>query len=210
MVTARPGWVLENQFRRYRTPLFIAIATFGLGAVFGSMAISTLTVADKALLMDYVHRFIVLEAARPVGPALFTSALANNLKLLGLIYIMGVSVAGMPLVPIVLFFRGFVAGFAVAFLTTTMAWQGIWLTVITIGLQSLFIVPATLLTSAVALGFSWSLIFPQTRSANQSVLQNFVAFTILVALMGMVAVVGTACETAVAPFLLHLLGTWGI
>jgi stage II sporulation protein M len=210
MLATSSSLAFTTQFKRYRSSLMIAIATFGLGAVFGGLAIGTLTMADKAMLLNYVHRFIQVESHAPVGFALFTRTLINNLKLLGLLYILGVSVAGMPLVPVVLFFRGFVAGFAVGFLATSMAWQGIWLSVVTVGLQSLFIVPAILITSAFALNFSWNLVSPKSRDAGPAILEQFAVFTVFVALMGLVMVVGTALESGVAPFLMHLLSNWGI
>lgn len=210
MVMSQPGLRWQEQVRRYQTPIIIAVSTFALGILFGVMAVGTLTASDKLSLVAYLHRFITIRASLPGSTPLFTRAVVDNLKVLGLLYVLGISVAGMPLVALVVFFRGFVLGFALGFLTTTMAWQGVWFAVVAVGLQSIFIVPATMLVAAGALRFSWSLVAPRTAGARHDVLEQFVALTLLVVAMGAVVVVGSACETVVSPFLVHLLRNWGI
>lgn len=210
MVMPHPGLRWREQLHRYQTPLIIAVSTFALGILFGVMAVSTLTAADKVSLVAYLHRFITVGASLPTVTPLFSRAVVDNLKVLGLLYVLGISVAGMPLVALVVFFRGFVLGFALGFLTTAMAWQGVWFAVIGVGLQSIFLVPATMLVAAGALKFSWSLVAPRDTGNRHGVLEQFVALTLLVVAMGAVVVVGSACETVVSPFLIHLLRNWGI
>ncbi len=210
MVVSQPGQKLWKQVHRYQTPLIVAISTFCLGILFGVMAVGTLSPADKTSLVTYLHQFITTTSAGlPVSP-LLTRAIVENLKVLGLLYVLGISVAGMPLVALVVFFRGFVFGFAMGFLTTTMAWQGVWFGMVAVGLQSIFIVPATMLVAAGALGFSWSLVAPRNATSLPSVLEHFAGLTLLVIAMGAVVVVGSASETVVSPFLVHLLRNWGI
>jgi stage II sporulation protein M len=134
------------------------------------------------------------------------------LKLIGLLYILGVSVAGMPLVLVALFFRGFVLGFASAFILGALHWQGVALTMVAIVLQNIFIIPAIVIVAGVALGFSWQLISSKNRAlyAQTSVSQRFAAYTALVLAMGLVVLVGTALEAYAAPFLMHLFSAWGI
>ena len=126
--------------------------------------------------------------------------------MLGLLYVLGVSVAGLPLVLVLLFFRGFVLGFSVGFLVETLRVQGMLVTVAAIGLQDLFLLPALALAGAGALSFSWQLISPRHRNQPHAVLQGFAAFTGLVLSLSLVVVVGTAIETYAGPLLLHLMG----
>lgn len=210
MGITRPGNLLQAHYGRYTTQLYLSIAMWSVGILFGVLAVGTLTTTDKLSLISYIHNFLNIEVTRPTFHGVFKPALAQNLKLLGLLYLLGVSVAGMPLILVLLFFRGFVLGFSVAFLIGTLSWQGFWLSVIAVFLQNIFIVPALLIVAAVALGFSWELISPKTRFRRESITQGFVYFTGLVVVMGLAALIGTAIEAYVAPFLLHLLGNWGV
>lgn len=205
-----PGNAIQAHFGRYTRAFYIAIAALAVGLLFGILAIGTLTPSDKLSLIHYIRQFLNQEAAAPTYHGIFKPMLAGNLKMLGLLYLLGVSVAGMPLILIVVFFRGFVLGFSSAFLIGTLQWQGFWVSVIGIFLQNLFVGTAFVIVAAVALGFSWELISPKSRKDGWSIPRGFAFFTGLVIVMACVNVVGTALEAYVAPFLLHVLSTWGI
>lgn len=209
MVSA-PGNRLQAHFGRYTAQLYLAIAVLLVGLLFGVLAVGTLSAADKLSLLAYVRRFLDVEAAAPTYHHIFKPALAANLKVVGLLYLLGVSVAGMPLVLILVFFRGFVLGFAAAFLVSSMHWQGVGVGLLTMGLENTFQLPALIIAAAVALGFSWELISPKTRHDGPRLGKSFAFFTGLVVVMGAVTVVGTALESFASPLLVHLLSNWGV
>lgn len=209
MVTA-PGNRIQAHFGRYTIQLYLALAALLVGALFGVLAIGTLSLGDKLSLLEYLRRFLGLEAVRPTYHGVFQPALADNLKILGLLYLLGVSVAGMPLVVIVVFFRGFVLGFAAAFMVSTMHWQGVGIGVVSMLLQNVFILPALVIVAAVALGFSWDLISPKARRHGSGLGEGFAFFTGLAVVMAAVTLVGTALEAYGVPFLLHLFSNWGV
>ncbi|AUW93539.1 MAG: stage II sporulation protein M [Sulfobacillus thermosulfidooxidans] len=210
MHSEAPTSILEDYLAQYLTPVYIAVATMAVGILFGVLAVGTLTPADKLSLVGYLRHFIDIQTSTPTYHGVFRQALTANLKLLGLLYLLGVSVAGMPLVMVALFFRGFVLGFSAAFVLMSFHWQGAGLAAITMGLQNVFIVPAIVIVGGVALGFSWQLISTKGRAARSTLSQRFAAFTTLVVAMSFVVLVGTALEAYAAPFLMHLLSGWGI
>ncbi|NMP21135.1 stage II sporulation protein M [Sulfobacillus harzensis] len=209
MITA-PGNRIQQHFGRYTPQLYIALATLLVGILFGVLAVGTLSMADKLSLLGYLRRFLNLEAQAPTYHHIFRQALADNLKVLGLLYLLGVSVAGMPLVMVIVFFRGFVLGFASAFLVTAMQWQGAGVGLATIGLTNIFVLPALVIAASVALGFSWDLISPKRRQEGVELARGFAFFTGLVVVMAAVTLVGTALESYASPFLLHFLSNWGV
>ncbi len=209
MVTA-PGNPLQAHFGRYTSQLYIVIAALATGLLFGVLAINTLTPADKLSLIAYLKRFIDLEAAAPTYAHVFPGALAQNLKLLGILYLLGVSVAGMPLVLIAVFFRGFVVGFTADMLVVGLHWHGVALGLVTVGLESIFLLPALVLAATVAMGFSWDLISPAIRHQAPHLGKSFGFFTGLMIVMGAVTLVGTLLEAYVSPLAMHLMGGWGI
>ena len=211
MIARRPITIWDEYFSQYLIPIYIALAMFAVGIVFGALAIETLTQADILSLSTYLRHFIHVETSTtPPYAGIFPPALIGNLKILGLFYVLGISVAGMPLVLVVLFFRGFVLGFTGAFLISSLHWQGIALTIIAVVLQNMFIVPALIIVSGVALGFSWQLIAAKGTVGRSSLVQKFGAFTTLVVLMALVIAVGSAVEAYGSPFLIHMAARWGI
>lgn len=209
MVTS-PGNPLQAHYGRYTPALYVVLAVMAVGVVCGVLAIGTLSVGDQLQLTDYVKRFVELQAHHPTYGPVFNLALRDNLKLVGLFYLFGVSVAGMPLVVVAVFFRGFVLGFTADFLVTSLHWAGALLGLITVGLVSLFLVPALIIAGAVALGFSWDLISPATRRHAPHLGRSFAFFTGLMIVMAAVTVVGTALEAYASPLFIHVLATWGV
>lgn len=209
MVTV-PGNRIQAHFGRYTTELYVVLATLSLGVLLGMLAVTTLSVADKLTLMAYVKRFVDMQAVAPTYGSVFRPALIQNLKLLGMLYLLGVSVAGMPLVLAAVFFRGFVLGFAVDFLITGLHGPGAILSMLTVGLESVFLVPALIIAAAVALGFSWELISPSNRQKVPNLGKSFAYFTGLMMTMALVTVVGTFIEAYVAPLLMHLMSGLGV
>ncbi|MCY0877692.1 MAG: stage II sporulation protein M [Firmicutes bacterium] len=205
-----PGNSLQAHFGRYTGQLYVTLAALGVGVVFGILAIGTLSPWDKLSLVHDLKRLLAVEALHPTYQAVFGPLLVTNVKLLALFYVLGVSVAGVPLVLLLMAFRGFVLGFAAAFLVTSFKWQGVSVGLATIGLANVFLLPALVLSAAVALGFSWDLVSPKTRQAAPRLGKSFAFFTGLVATMGAVTLVGTALEAYATPFLLHVLSPWGI
>lgn len=201
----RAGTILGGYLSGYANQLYLVAAMLCVGLLFGVLAVGTLSVGDKLSLASYLKNFLNLEAARPSLHGVFQPALASNLKTLGLLYLLGVSVAGMPFVLLLVFFRGFVLGFSFAFLWETLHGQGILVGVVAIGLENVFLLPALIIVAGAALGFSWQLILPRRRPPSNAALQGFAAFTGLVLAMSLVVIVGTAIEAYVVPFLLHWL-----
>lgn len=209
MATA-PGNGLQAHFGRYTAQLYVVVAVLVAGILFGLLAVNTLSMSDKLSLVAYLKHFVDIESVQPTYSHVLRPALTQNLKLLGILYLLGISVAGMPLVLVAVFFRGFVLGFAADFLVISMHWQGVALGVVTVGLESVFLLPALAIAASVALGFSWELVSPQTRQEAPNLGKSFAFFTGLMVAMGAVTVAGTFVEAFISPFLMHLLGSWGV
>lgn len=206
----KPGNRIQAQFGRYTPHLYLVLAALALGLLCGVLAQGTLSAADKLSLATYLKQFVHVEARRPIYQAIFHPALADNLKVIGLLYLLGISVAGMPLVLALVSFRGFILGFSISVLLTLWHWQGAGFALVTMGISNFFILPALAISAAVALGFSWDLVSPQARRSAPHLGQSFAFFTGLVFAMAAVTLVGTVFEAYAIPLLVHLLSPWGM
>jgi stage II sporulation protein M len=186
------------------------VGTLLFGGLMGALALEAVDAPTRLALLLLVKRFLTDEAGHlPQGPPLVNAALLDNMKVLGLLYIFGVSVVGIPLVLLAVFFRGFVVGFAVGFFLETMHGQGLALAAVSVALPNLLLVPAWLAVGAGGLRFSWRLL-ASTETARARLGPEFYQMT-AVALAALVLVAaGSALEGLVAPLLLHWLARWGL
>jgi len=148
--------VLEH-LRRHAGVYVFLIMLFGMGVAFGALAVGALDATQRLELSQYLDFF--LQAVddpgvdAPAG-AVFRQALASNWRTAGLILLLGVTVVGVPLVPAIVFLRGFIIGFSVGFLLASRGWQGVAISLLAVVPQNLLIVPAVVGLSAAALIFA--------------------------------------------------------
>ncbi|MGC8489571.1 MAG: stage II sporulation protein M [Clostridia bacterium] len=196
---------------RHQTFAALVLTAFVLGSLVGALALQVLSLSERADLALLLSRFLHDVGASPgIGAGLFGAALLTNLKVLGLIYVLGVSVAGFPLVLLALFFRGFVLGFAVGVFVTLLHGTGFWLAVVAVALPNLVLVPAWLTAGAGGLGFSWRLLGLKRERGRSNLGESFAEYTLVTLAGALVVVFGSALEVLATPLLLHWLAPLGI
>lgn len=90
-------------------------------------------------------------------------AVMKNIFNLGKIFILGLTIIGLPLILIIIFTRGFVLGFTIEFLLQEKAWEGGVLTFMAILPPNLLSLPAYILGAVTAINFSLYLIRGQSQ-----------------------------------------------
>ena len=193
----------ERRWSRYFPYFLISLAVFGVGLLFGSLATEVLTVGERSQLHTVLESLVRWESAHLILPSLYRAALISNLKILGLLYVLGISVAGIPLVLAVLFFRGFVVGFALAFLAQNLRGQGLGVTIATVVAQNLFMVPVFVVSGTLALWFSWSLLSSRARAERVSLWPALASYTGISAVLALALAWASLVEVIASPLLLH-------
>ena len=85
------------------------------------------TRAEGGLLEYLGYFFRGLEQNTIAEPKIaFQHSMGDHLKTLGLMWILGLSIIGIPLILILIFLKGLVIGFTVGFLVSQLSWRGLW------------------------------------------------------------------------------------
>ncbi|RDI41264.1 stage II sporulation protein M [Falsibacillus pallidus] len=136
------------------------IVLFLMGVIFGAIVVNSLSIAQKEDLYYYLSQFFgqVSDGKVAASEDLFRQSFLHNIKFLGLIWILGISIIGLPLILILLFMKGVVVGFTVGFLVNQMGWGGFLLSFVTVLPQNLFIIPIFIFITVLAVSFSIKLI----------------------------------------------------
>ncbi len=200
----------ERWWLRHQSSAAWVLAAFVLGSLVGALALNALTPHDRLVLHAAVAQFVNQGARGVRTPPLFGQAVLDNLKVLGLIYALGVSVAGLPLVLLALFFRGFVLGFAVGFFVNTMPGAGVGVALVAIVLPNLVLVPAWLVAGSGGLAFASRLLRTADWRRGPPLARAFADYTLVTLAGAALVVVGSALQTLAAPLLLHWLAPWGV
>ncbi|MGB9662709.1 MAG: stage II sporulation protein M [Moorellaceae bacterium] len=139
--------------------LYGIVSTAFLGGILsGALMVLVVGEGQQVRLAAYLDNLLhQLVTAGPQPGAVAVQAAVKALKEIGVLWFLGLTVLGGPLIILLLFVKGFILGFTVAFLVQEKALQGVALSLFSILPANLLRVPALFLGGALALSFSLSL-----------------------------------------------------
>lgn len=202
------GWSgqVEEFLARHTGAILLLSALFVIGVIFGALAVRSLEARDRLELVAYLsHAVKGLENATPgTGSMLLKGSILAKLKLLALLWVLGISVVGIFGVMLLTLLRGLLTGFAVAFLTAEMGARGVGIVIAGHLPQSLLEVPAILLAGTASVGFSLQVL--QSWQERRRVPQFYRAlstYTGTICLMGLLLVGASLVECYLSPALVR-------
>ncbi|RFU69181.1 stage II sporulation protein M [Bacillus sp. V59.32b] len=178
------------------------IVLFLMGVIFGAVLVNSLSFTQKEDLFYYLSQFFgqVSQGKITSDHEMFLQSLSHNVKYIGFIWILGISVIGLPVILILLFLKGMVVGFTVGFLVNQMGWNGFLLSFVSILPQNVFIVPIFIIIAALSVSLSMKMIrrvfLKQVREPLKPIISRYV-FSLAVSIVFLS--VAAAIEAYVSP-----------
>ena len=203
------GELVWTYFLRH-LPLYLAlILLFVTGLGFGAVATHKLSPVQKDDLANYlsgVYASLANDSGQESsrGEAFYQSLMDNVVKTTGLLFLLGLTVIGAPLILAVVFVRGFVLGFTVGFLVQETMVQGLILSTTCILPHNLLMVPAMLVGAGGALSFSAMALKTLLGLSKDGIYAQFASTTFLCLCSGILFVLGAWIETYLTPALAQL------
>lgn len=152
--------LITRHLQEHSSIYLFLMVLFLMGIIFGAIMVNSLSDHQKEDLFYYLNQFFgqVEEGAMVSSQDLLKLSFLHNLKFAGLIWILGVSIIGLPLIFVLLFIKGIVVGFSVGFFVNQMGWHGLLLAFGSLLPQNLFIIPAFIFVAACSVSLSIKLI----------------------------------------------------
>ncbi|KXS41944.1 MULTISPECIES: stage II sporulation protein M [unclassified Candidatus Frackibacter] len=189
--------------RNFHIFLFLTII-FISGVIFGSIAVKMLSYNEKGELINYLSSFfqgfkdeLILQKG-----ILAQQAILYNLKMIIILWVLGVSVIGMPLIPVIVFLRGFVIGFTASFLIDELAMKGLVFAAASILPHNLLVIPVLLLSSVAGIAFSFNLFKSRFLNLPINFVQYFFGYSTLMVLLAIVSIGAGLIESFLTPTLM--------
>ncbi|OBZ18883.1 stage II sporulation protein M [Bacillus sp. FJAT-27264] len=190
-----------------QTPLYIFVAVlFLVGVVFGALIVSALTMDQQQELGDYLGNFFVTvdQQGLPGAQESFWNIAALHLKWVGLIWILGLSVIGLPGILILDFLKGVLIGFTVGCLVSQYSWHGLLFALVSVAPHNLVLIPVLLVTSAAAIAFSLLMIRSRVLGRTRTpITRPFAMYTLLSFAMALLILGVASFETWVTPVMMR-------
>lgn len=194
---------MEKAFIRHlkdHLGLYLIVIAFFLGGIIAGTVTVNLLETDQiiqltACLDNILKQFTVADSD------LYQAAyrvLGNAVKEVGLVWFLGLTVIGIPLIVLLIFLKGFILGFTVGFLIEQKAFSGVAFSLLAILPPNLIYIPALFI--AAILGLSFSLALLRGHTYGQGVfLKGFLSYSFLMLLLTLVIMIGGLIEVFLSP-----------
>jgi stage II sporulation protein M len=200
------------QLSEYSSIYLFMFILFIVGVVFGAVIVNSMSFVQKQDLYFYLHQFFghVQEGSLLKGQDLFQSSFFYHFKYVLLIFILGLSIIGIPIIWIFIFMKGIVIGFSVGFLVNQVGWKGLLLSTASIAPQNLFIIPAYLVAGSFAMIFSLHLIrrIFSSKVYKHPIRSHFVQYSTVFLIVIAVALIASLVEAFISPHAMKLVVNW--
>lgn len=206
-VTGRLAELLNSYLRRRLLVYVLVITIFLMGSIFGALAVNSLAAGQRLELTGFLQAFFqgFTDGGAPARDLVAKQSLYTNVfKTAGLIWLLGLSVIGVPLILVILFTRGFVLGFTVGFFVKEMSYKGIFYALVSVLPHNILIIPAMIIASVAAISFAAALMKGRLGHKEIGIYHQFLGYTVLTALAILVLVVAALVEGYVTPVFIEL------
>lgn len=192
---------LAGHLKEHATIYIFMVILFLTGIIFGAIIVNSMGFVQRQDLYFYLERFFgeVAKGNQLETMEILKSSFLYHVKYLLIMFILGLSVVGLPLVWIFLFLKGLVVGFSVGFIVNQLGFKGLFLAAAAIAPQNLFVIPAYLAAGSLAMIFSLTLLGKLFgRRVTEPIFEPFVRYVSIYAGLIGFSLLAALMETFVA------------
>jgi stage II sporulation protein M len=197
---------LWNLSARDNLNLYVFIGVLVIvGAIFGALLVNALTLEQQQELADVIGVYMtnVKDPQHLSHATAFWDSFVFYGKWLFLIWLLGLSVIGLPLVLVLDFLKGVLIGFAVALLAQQLAWKGVFFFFMATAPQNALVIPALMIASVSAARFAYFVVRERLFRRKGQLLPPFLAHTAVTLIMLVMLCAASLYEAFLSPKLLE-------
>lgn len=205
------GQAIAYHIEENRSIYIFTIVLFLIGIIFGAIIVNSLSLNQRHDLHIYLNQFFgqVSEGQLADSGAMFSQSFAHYLKNIGLMWVLGLSIIGLPIILILLFIKGVVVGFTVGFLVNQLGMDGFMLSFTSVMPQNFILVPAYIIVATASVAFSLKMVRQQfIKRSHEPIFQHFLRYSALVLCIGALLAVASAFEAYISPNLMRMVVNW--
>ena len=188
-----------------KTLLFFTILLI-IGIIAGSIFMAILSETDKKLVTDYFNNYISnIENNKLNYLESIKNGLFNNLQYIIIIWILGISIIGIPIVTIMFFIKSFTLGFSIASIVFNYKLKGCLLNFINIFPHQMIYFLIYMLITTYSIFFSLKMINSIINKKNMDfkIMMNKYVKILIISVIAIT--IGIIIETFITPLLIKII-----
>lgn len=178
--------LIVDHVKKYATIYLFMLVLFLTGVIFGAVIVNSMGVIQKQDLFFYLEQFFekIAGSQEIDNGEILENSFFYHAKYLLLLFILGLSVIGLPIVWVLLFLKGLVVGFSVGFIVSQLGLKGLLVASLSIAPQNLVVIPIYLVAGSLSMIFSLTLLNKLfSRRMSRPILQPLSRYAIVFALL---------------------------
>lgn len=192
---------VKNHIKTNIIIYFIVILCLLVGISVGGFTVKIISENHKQELVSYLKGFFRLFHNESIKASdIFSQSLINNLQLLALSYILGISIIGVIGVLFIIGFKGFVIGFTVGLLIEQFKFKGSLLFLLGVLPQNLIIIPTFIVAAVLSLSFALMFFKNKLNKTKQTNMhEKLLSHTLVYLVLGFLIIIAVSVETIISP-----------
>lgn len=197
--------VIKTKINQHKKILFFIILLFIIGFIAGTIFMTILSKTDQTYVKDYMTSYIENIRNNNLNYlTCFKDSTISNLLLFIVIFLLGISVIGIPIIIFIYFFKSFILGFSITSFILSFGGKGIIYTLIFLIPNIIIYALLTILTIyaiKVSIYFIYSIFHKLT--INSKVIMNHYFKILIFSVIGII--IYGLLETFIVPYLFQLI-----
>src|SRR5690625_3653432 len=126
------------------------------GIVFGAIIVNSMSFMQKQDLFFHIDQFFerIDESEPIISRDIFKKSFSFHIQYIMLLFLLGLTIIGMPLIWLLIFLKGLVIGFSVGFIVNQLGLKGLFIATASIAPQNMIIIPVYIVAASLAHLFS--------------------------------------------------------
>ncbi len=190
--------VIKNYIKNNNKEYILATLLFLIGLFTGVLIINNLSDNDITNIETYINNFFInFKSTENIDKLqLISTSIKNNVFLALIIWGAGTTIIGIPIVLIVILYRGIILGYTIsAFSIVLGTYKGLLFCLITIFLQNILFIPAILTLGVSSIKLYKSIIKDRRR---ENIKVGVIRHTIIALLMTIILILSSVFENVVS------------
>ncbi|WP_010650778.1 stage II sporulation protein M [Oceanobacillus massiliensis] len=195
------SFLVWEHIKNHATIYLFMIILFLTGIIFGAVIVNSMGFIQKQDLFFYLERFFgqITDGIFIEKNEILWESFIYHGKYLLLLFILGLSVIGLPLVWVLIFIKGLVVGFSVGFIVNQLGMKGLLLASLSIAPQNIIAIPVYITAGSISMIFSLTLLNKLfSRRNNQQLLQPLGRYSIIYVILVGVSLVAAFVESYIS------------
>lgn len=192
--------LLVNHLKNHLTVYVFMVVLFLTGIIFGAVLVNSMGFVQKQDLFFHLDHYFELTNNKDavLSKDILKKSFLFHVKYLILLFILGLTIIGLPAIWILIFSKGLVIGFSVGFIVNQLGWKGLLLAATSIAPQNLIIIPVYLFAASIAMVFSLSLFANLLGHRKQAIGKPMLQYAFIFILLHVGALGSSLVETFIS------------